>query len=66
LTQFQPQKRVRKQDAAQFFSSMPCLSPRTVALPPCLPLDTKDSLKEARRFFDKVFFAEGRIAGGRF
>jgi hypothetical protein len=27
-------------------------SPRTVAPPPCLPLDKKDSLKEDMGFFD--------------
>jgi hypothetical protein len=27
-------------------------SPRTVAPPPCLPLDIKDVLKKDRRFFD--------------
>jgi hypothetical protein len=32
--------------------TMSRLSPRTVALPPCLPLDIKDSLKEEARFFD--------------
>jgi hypothetical protein len=30
-------------------------SPRTVALPPCLPLDIKDSLKEYVSFFDGDF-----------
>jgi hypothetical protein len=32
--------------------TMSCLSPRTVAPPPCLPLDIKDSLKEDTGFFD--------------
>jgi hypothetical protein len=34
-------------------------SPRTVAAPPCLPLDIKDSLKEDRRLFDGRFFDGG-------
>jgi hypothetical protein len=32
--------------------TMSCPSPSTVAPPPYLPLDLKDSLKEDRRFFD--------------
>jgi hypothetical protein len=32
--------------------TMSCPSLRTVAPPPCLPLDIKDSLKEDTRFFD--------------
>jgi hypothetical protein len=32
--------------------TMSCPSPRTVAPPPYLPLDIKDSLKEDVRFFD--------------
>jgi hypothetical protein len=30
-------------------------SPRTVAPPPCLPLDIKELLKEDARFFDEGF-----------
>jgi hypothetical protein len=36
-------------------------SPRTVAPPPCLPLDTKDSLKEDAGFFDGGVFDGGWI-----
>jgi hypothetical protein len=36
--------------------TMSCPSPRTVALPPCLPPDIKDSLKKDRRFLWWGFF----------
>jgi hypothetical protein len=36
-----------------FTMSLP--SPRTVAPPPCLPLDIKDSLKEDGRIFDEGY-----------
>jgi hypothetical protein len=51
-------------------------SPRTVAPPPCLPLDIKDLLKEDTRFLDegrfldvggfllKEFLAEGKLLEG--
>jgi hypothetical protein len=39
-------------------------SPRTVAPPPCLPLDIKDSLKEDVRFFGwGGFLMEGFLMG---
>jgi hypothetical protein len=41
--------------------TMSCPSLRTVAPPPCLPLDIKDSLKEDTRFFDGGFFDGGWI-----
>jgi hypothetical protein len=39
---------------------MSCPSQRTVAQPPCLPLDIKDSLKED----EGVFLAEGKFMEG--
>jgi hypothetical protein len=38
---------------------MSCPSPRTVAPPPCLPLDIKDLLKEDVRVFDGRVFLMG-------
>jgi hypothetical protein len=38
--------------------AMSCLSQRTIAPPPCLPLDIKDWLKEDVEFFDR------RLIGG--
>jgi hypothetical protein len=35
--------------------TMPCPSLRTVAPPPCLPVDIKDSLQEDTRLFDGGF-----------
>jgi hypothetical protein len=43
--------------------TMLCPSPRTVAPPPCLPLDIKDSLKEDSRFFDGGVFFMGFLMG---
>jgi hypothetical protein len=42
--------------------SLPSL--RTVAPPPCLPLDIKDSLKENLRFFDGGILDRGFLMGG--
>jgi hypothetical protein len=45
-------ERSRKfRDIGMQVSLVVCPSPRTVAPPPCLPLDIKDSLKEDRRVF---------------
>jgi hypothetical protein len=38
-------------------------SPRTVAPPPCLPLDIKDLLKDAR-IFDEGFLAKDKLLEG--
>jgi hypothetical protein len=73
LARLQPQKRSRRQNAAQLLflklfifrersrnAGFSCYNvtplPRTVAPPPCLPLDIKDSLKEDWGFFDGRFF----------
>jgi hypothetical protein len=63
LAQPQPQKRARRQDAAQLLF-LNCLrqispvtmshpSPRTAAPPPCLPLAIKDLPKEDERLLDE-------------
>jgi hypothetical protein len=43
--------------------TMSCPSSRTIAPPPCLPLDLKDSLKEDMRVFDGGLM-EGFFDGG--
>jgi hypothetical protein len=48
--------RVQRNGRQVSIVTMSCPSPRTVALPPCLPLDIKDSLKEDVRLFGWGFF----------
>jgi hypothetical protein len=42
----------REVETQVFLVTMSRSSPKTVALPPCLELDIKDSLKEDTSFFD--------------